>query len=127
MTTILNIVERAYQGTLEEQDDQALWLIHSLKNAGAAQSVLLRGPATGYAVREQSTDFLGIGGVKPGNPPRIDQDLQRLIEAGVKVWAIREDAKERGIAPEDTLAGIQWVSRAEVAGLFQEAARIFAW
>lgn len=127
MTTILNIVERAYQGTLEEQDDQALWLIHALKNAGTAQSVLLRGPATGYAVREQLTDSLKIGGVKPGNPSRIDQDLQRLIEAGVKVWAIREDAKERGIAPEDTLAGIQWVDRAEVAGLFQEAARIFAW
>lgn len=127
MTTILNIVERAYQGTLEEQDDQALWLIHALKNAGAAQSVLLRGPATGYAVREQLADSLEIGGVKPGNPVRIDQDLQRLIEAGVKVWAIREDAKERGIAPEDTLAGIQWVDRAEVAGLFQEAARIFAW
>ena len=127
MTTLLNVIERAYQGTLEEQDDQALWLVHALRNAGAEQSVLLRGPATAYAVRGQSVAPLRIGGVATGDPPAIDRDLQRLAEKGVPVYAVREDAEERGIAPEDALAEIQWVDRPGVARLFREADRILAW
>ncbi len=127
MTTILNIIERAYQGTLEEQDDQALWLVHALKNAGAEQSVLLRGPATAYAVSGQSVDPLRIGGVETGHPPAIDKDLKRLIDKGVPVLAVKEDAEERGISTDETVPEIQWVERAAVAGLFQQAGRIFAW
>lgn len=127
MSGILNVIERAYQGTLEEQDDQALWLVHALAKAGAGQQVLLRGPATAYAVPGQSVESLVIGGVAGGNPPRLDQDVARLIEAGVPVWAVREDAEERGIAPAAAVPGVQWVDRPDVARLFSEAERIFAW
>ena len=127
MTAILNIVERAYQGTLEEQDDQALWLIHALKNAGTESAVLLRGPATAYAVRDQSVEQLHIGGVKMGHPPRLDQDLKKLIEKGVPVYAVREDAEKRGIATAAAVPEVQWIPRGEVARLFIEAGRIFAW
>ncbi|MCZ6473586.1 MAG: DsrE family protein [SAR324 cluster bacterium] len=127
MTTILNVIERAYQGTLEEQDDQVLWLVHALKNAGAEQAVLLRGPATAYAVANQSVDPLRIGGVETGDPPAIDQDLKRLTEKGVAVWVVKEDAEERGIGTADVLPEVQWVPRKGVAGLFQQAGRVFAW
>ena len=72
MGKILNIVERAYQGTLEEQDDQALWLVHALKNAGMEQTVLLRGPGTAYAVNGQGVGELTVGGKRAGNPAKMD-------------------------------------------------------
>ncbi len=127
MAKVLNIVERAYQGTLEEQDDQALWLVHALKNAGLDQAVLLRGPATGYTVRDQSVGSLEIAGVKAGNPPRIDDDLKKLAVKGVELFAVREDAADRGIRPEEAVPQVRWVSRSDVAALFKQSERIFAW
>ena len=112
---------------MEEQDDQALWLLQALKKAGLNQTVLLRGPATAYAVKEQTVGDFAIGGVPLGNPPRLDHDLQQIIDSGVPVYAVREDAQERGITPEESLAGITWVERAGVAPLFEAAGRVFAW
>lgn len=126
-SAVLNIVERAYQGTLEEQDDQALWLIHALKNAGTDSIVLLRGPATAYAVAGQTVDQLHIGGVEMGHPPSIDEDLKKMIAKGVPVYAVREDAEERGISTGDMVPEVQLISRGDVARLFIEAKRIFAW
>ncbi len=127
MSDILNVIERAYQGTLEEQDDQALWLVHALKKAGMDQQVLLRGPAISYAVKEQTVGELSIGGVPSGHPPQLDRDLMKLVEAGVPVWAVREDAEERGIDTGNAVPGVQWVDRDGAARLFAQAGRVFAW
>lgn len=127
MGKILNIVERAYQGTLEEQDDQALWLVHAMQNAGAEHAILLRGPATAYAVRGQFIGSLTIAGKQAGNPPKLDEDLVKLVEKGVEIHVVKEDAAERGIAPETMIPQAKLVSRADVADLFIQAERIFAW
>lgn len=125
--TTLHIVERAYQGTLEEQDDQALWLVGALNKAGLEQSVLLRGPAVAYAVPNQTVSRLHIGGLETGHPPRLDLDLARLMANGVTVNLVREDAEQRGIPEGGTLPGIAWIARAGMAELFQQAERILAW
>ncbi len=107
--------------------DGGALLVQTLKKAGTEQSVLLRGPATAYAVSGQSVEPLRIGGVETGHPPAMDQDLKRLIENGVPVFAVKEDAEERGISAGDTVPEIQWVERSGVARLFREAERVFAW
>ncbi len=127
MSKTLSIVERAYQGTLEEQDDQAIWLVHALKNAGLDQAILLREPAVSYAVRDQNVGAFAIAGVGAGNPPRIDEDLRKVAAKGVELYAVREDAEARGVRPEDALAEVKWISRAEVPALLQKSKRIFAW
>lgn len=127
MAKILNVVERAYQGTLEEQDDQALWLVHALRKAGGEHAILLRGPAVSYAVTGQHPGALSVAGQKAGNPPKLDEDLKKLCAAGVDLYAVREDAAQRGISPEEAIKEVRWVSRAEVPKLFIEAARVFAW
>src|SRR4051794_24463152 len=114
MAKILHVVERAYQGTLEEQDDQILWLAGAMQGAGAEQAILLRGPAVSYAVRGQSVGELSVAGVKAGNPPKLDEDLSKLIAKGVQIFAVQEDAVVRGITPDETVSNVEWVARSEV-------------
>jgi intracellular sulfur oxidation DsrE/DsrF family protein len=127
MAKILSIVETAYRGTIEEQDDTVLWLTGALRNAGADISVLLRGNAVNYVVRGQDASGLAIGPVKLGNPPRIDEDLRKLTEKGVTVYAIREDARDRGLDPGRVIAGVEFISRGDVVDLVERHDQVWHW
>jgi sulfur relay (sulfurtransferase) DsrF/TusC family protein len=127
MAKILNIVETAYRGTLEEQDDTVLWLTGALQNAGADMAVLLRGNAVNYVVKGQDTSGLAIGPVAFGNPPRIDEDVRALAQKGVTVFAVREDARDRGLDPGRVIEGIEFVSRNDLADLLEKYDQIWHW
>jgi intracellular sulfur oxidation DsrE/DsrF family protein len=127
MAKILNIVETAYRATLEEQDDTVLWLTGALKNAGAEISVLLRGNAVNYVVRGQDSSGLAIGPVRFGNPPRMDEDIVKLARSGVTVYAVREDARDRGLDPGRVISGVEFVSRADIADLVERHQQIWYW
>src|SRR5262245_12947641 len=127
MPKILNIVETAYRGTLEEQDDTVLWLTAALRNAGADVAVLLRGNAVNYVVRGQDASGLSVGPVRFGNPPRIDRDVQALTEKGVTVYAVREDARDRGLDPGRVIGGIEFISRGDLADLVERHEVVWWW
>ena len=124
---ILNVVETAYRGTLEEQDDTVLWLTAALKGQGADVSVLLRGNAVNYLVKGQDTTGLAIGPVKLGHPPRIDEDVQKLTEKGVVVFAVREDARDRGLDPGRIIGGVEFISRTDIADLLEKFDQVWHW
>ena len=127
MAGILSVVERAYHGTIEEQDDTILWVSHMLKNAGADLSILLRSNAVNYAVRGQDASGLSIGGVELSVPPRIDDDVIALTNAGAPVYVVAEDLADRGIAAADLCDGVQTVARADLAKLFDDHDAIWHW
>jgi len=127
MPKILNIVETAYRGTLEEQDDTILWLSHMLKNAGADVSVLLRANAVNYAVRGQDASGLSFGDVKVAHPPEIDKDIEKMIGKGVAVYLVREDAAERGVWDAELISGIKKVARRELPELFDQHDQVWHW
>ena len=85
MAKILSIAERAYHGTIEEQDDTILWMTHILKNAGADISLLLRGNAVNYAVVGQDASGLSVGGVKLDVPPTLDKDVANIVSTMVEL------------------------------------------
>lgn len=126
MAKILTIVERAYHGTIEEQDDTILWLTAMIKNAGGDMAVLLRSNAVNYAVTGQDAGGLVIGGTQL-KPPTIDKDVADLIGKGVPVYVVGEDLAARGIDHAGLIKGVQIVSQTDVAKLWYNHQSVWHW
>jgi hypothetical protein len=124
---VLQVIESAYRATVEEQDDTVVWITHTIKGAGADLAVLLRGHAVNYATRGQDASGLSFGTWKQVNPAETGSDLVKLIDKGVPVYLVEEDAVERGIEPSELLGGMRTVARGELAGLYAQFDQIWQW
>lgn len=124
---ILKIVETAYRGTLEEQDDPVLWLAATLKGNGADVDVLLRGNATSYLVRGHDASGLAFGDRKQAQSAHLDDDVRALAGKGVKVFYVEEDARERGLERGEISDGVQAIGRAGLAELFEGYEQVWSW
>lgn len=127
MAKYLSVVERAYHGTIEEQDDTILWITHMIRNAGGDVHVLLRANSVNYAVAGQDASGLRFGHLEMRVPPRIDHDVEALVQAGSMVYAVREDLAERGIEPGELVRGVELIGRRDVARLFDQHDQIWHW
>jgi hypothetical protein len=124
---ILNVVEVAYRATLEEQDDPVLWISHVLKGSGADLGVLLRGAAVNYAVRGQDAAGLRFGERAQTQPPRLADDVAKLVKKGVPVRYVAEDAQERSLVAAEFIEGLVPVARGALPALFEDYQQIWTW
>jgi hypothetical protein len=124
---ILQVIQSAYRGTLEEQDDTVVWITHAMKGAGAELGVLLRGAAVNYAVRGQDASGLAFGERRQTQPPRIAEDVAALVAKGVEVRYVEDDAEERGLSREELVAGVAPVRFSELPRLFESYDQVWSW
>ena len=124
---VLSIVESAYRGTLEEQDDTIIWLMHAMRGAGADLSVILRGNAVNYVVRGQDASGLAFGERRQTNPPRLDEDVAKLAAKGVAVLVVEDDLVERGLERSDLIEGVKLLPRNGIARLVESHDQVFHW
>lgn len=123
----LNIIETAYRATLEEQDDTVVWITHALKGAGADLDVLLRSNAVNYGVKDQDASGLAFGAEKQTQPPRLADDVTKLMDKGVNVYAVAEDVADRGLERSELVDGLELIARADVAKLVGNYNQVWHW
>lgn len=124
---ILQILTTAYRASLEEQDDQVLWLVHMLHNSGADTDVLLRGAATNYAVRNQDASGLAFGEWRQTQPPDLAGEVSALIRKGVRVFVVSDELKKRGIRRHETLSDLAFVAKSELSALLRGYDQVWQW
>ena len=124
---VLQVLESAYRCTIEEQDDPTLWIAAVLKGAGADTALLLRGSAVNYAVKGQDCAGLAFGDRKQTQPPKLDEDVARLIGKGVEVYVVEDDVAERGLERTELVAGVKPVSRGGLPKLLAGYDQIWHW
>jgi intracellular sulfur oxidation DsrE/DsrF family protein len=124
---VLSIIATAYRATLEEQDDTIVWLTHAMKGAGASLDVVLRGNAVNYVVKGQDASGLAFGERRQTQPPRIADDVAKLIQKGVRVFVVDDDLRDRGIERDDVIPGAESIARAQLPALFREYEQIWHW
>jgi sulfur relay (sulfurtransferase) DsrF/TusC family protein len=124
---ILQIVESAYRGTLEEQDDTVIWITHAMKGAGGSFDVLLRGNAVNYAAKGQDASGLTFGDKKQTQPPRLAEEVSKLVEKGVAVYVVSDDVADRGLERGDLVSNLKSVTRDELPKLLGSYDQIWHW
>ena len=126
-TKVVSIVDTAYRATLEEQDDTVVWFNHMLRQSGADMTLLLTGNAVNYAVRGQQPPPLSFGTAAISFPPRLDQDLLKAIQAGVKLVLVRDDAEMRGIPASALMPEAEQISRDQLADFLHGFDMVWHW
>ena len=123
---LLNIISSGYRATLEEQDDTVVWISHCLCNAGGKVDLLLEGAAVNYPVRGQRVAPLALGGRAQRHGPDVHGQVCDFLGRGA-VYAVREDAEERGIDPRDMLQEVELVGRDALPDLLSRYDRVWHW
>jgi sulfur relay (sulfurtransferase) DsrF/TusC family protein len=123
---ILSVLTHTEYGNLEDSDI-GLFASAFAPVTAHEMALLLRADAVNYAVRGQDGTGITIAGgtVQPGF--LIETDIKSVQDSGIPVYAVDEDLRERGIALQDLIDGVQRVGRHELGTLVDRFDTVWNW
>lgn len=124
---VLSVIDTAYRACQEEQDDAGLWFSAAVRNAGVDVTILLSGNAVNYALEGHRAEPFTVGAATVAHPFDPPRDIERMAEKGAQFFLVREDADERGIAPDECIGAIEPISRSALAELVEQYDDVWHW
>jgi sulfur relay (sulfurtransferase) DsrF/TusC family protein len=123
---ILSVLSHTEYGNLEDSDI-GLFASAFAPVAGSQMTIVLSEDAVNYGVRGQEGTGIKIAGtpVQPGF--LIETDVQSVQQAGIPVYAVREDLEERGLGPGDLVPGLKLLSRREYGKFVDQFDVVWNW
>ncbi|HXG05266.1 MAG TPA: DsrE family protein [Candidatus Binatia bacterium] len=123
---ILSVLSHTEYGNLEDSDI-GLFASAFAPVAGSSMTILLAEDAVNYGVRGQQGTGITIAGapVQPGF--LIETDVQSVQQAGIPVYALREDLEERGLSQDELVPGIKLLSRSELGRFIDQFDTVWNW
>jgi sulfur relay (sulfurtransferase) DsrF/TusC family protein len=123
---ILSVLSHTEYGNLEDSDI-GLFASAFAPVAGSPMTILLFEDAVNYGVRGQEGTGIKIAGrpVQPGF--LIETDVQSVQQAGIPVYAVREDLEERGLGQGDLVPGLKLLSRREYGRFVDQFDVVWNW
>jgi intracellular sulfur oxidation DsrE/DsrF family protein len=113
---VLQVVDAAPRAHRSREDDPLSWIERASTQAAAKVYVLLQGEAVRYA--------------RACAHGATDADVARLCalaERGVSIYAVRDDAVERGLALDELASPVELVARADVPALYARHDQVWLW
>lgn len=90
-------------------------------------NILLRDSAVTYAIDGQvvSARILGQEIMEGNTSP--DRVIAFMLDHGANVWLVREHLQDRGILPEELIAGVTILDEEETVALIEEHDSVIVW
>lgn len=57
----------------------------------------------------------------------LQVDLQKMIDKGIAIYLVEEDAKERGLTDADLITGLQKIPRRDIANIIERHDQVWHW
>ena len=125
--TSLAIVERAFRGTLEEQYGHIIWLSRVVRKMGGQTSLLLKGDAVLFAVREQTAQVLQIGNALISGLPHYESTLEEMKKEQVPLFAFRPDMERLNILEARLVPGVVPIGLKDLAVMCGKYDAVWFW
>lgn len=117
---LLQVIGSTYRLTPEEYGGSVVWNTRSLDGSAGAFGLLLRDDAVAYALRDRDDGSLSSPGQQEAG-----NGLARLIESGVEVHYVQEDATERGLMDHRLIEGVKPLKTSDVPHLVGRYRRVW--
>lgn len=120
MGNLLQVIGSTYRLAPEEYGGSVVWNTRALDGSAGPFGLLLRDDAVAYALRDRDDRNPS----SPGQQAAGDA-LAQLIERGVEVHYVQEDAKERGLTEQRLIEGVKPLKTSDVPHLVGRYRRVW--